>query len=218
MVTVTDGWCPTAARIIGVGMARPDCCCGPRDPTVLRLCYSSIGRYGAIRAAPGLCRVVLETVTRLRRRRRSAKPTRRPDCLPSICACGRRWSRPRWPGSAELNGPTRRSSPMPAATSRLRRQLAAATDRPGARSAGPWRRTAAAPAAHHGDRGRGLRLVHARRRGSDAVTSESSDQLAAASADVSCSAAARGSLAAVMARTTTIRRAPASRTSGSRSG
>ncbi|CNM12672.1 Uncharacterised protein [Mycobacterium tuberculosis] len=56
-----------------------------------------------------------------------------------------------------------------AVTSRIRRQLATTADRSGDRATGPVRRTAAAAAAHHSDRGRGFPLVYAGRRGSGAL-------------------------------------------------
>ena len=89
-VTATDGWYPTAAPTTGAGMARPVCCCGPRGPTAPPRCCCSIGRCGVIRAAPGLCRAVPGTATRLPSRPRSAKRTKRPAWPPSGSPCGRR--------------------------------------------------------------------------------------------------------------------------------
>lgn len=48
-------------------------------------------------------------------------------------------------------------------------ELATTADRSGDRATGPVRRTAAAAAAHHSDRGRGFPLVYAGRRGSGAL-------------------------------------------------
>lgn len=157
-------------------------------------CCCSTARCGAIRAAPGACRAVLETATRRRNRPRSANRARRRACPPSDSRCGPRWSPPRCAGSTTRTGPTPPLSPMPgvaghraqpgkrrtalggrerggrlAVTSRIRRQLATTADRSGDRATGPVRRTAAAAAAHHSDRGRGFPLVYAGRRGSGAL-------------------------------------------------
>lgn len=66
--TVTDGWCPTAALRTGAATVRPVCCFGLRGRTAPPRCCCSTARCGAIRAAPGACRAVLETATRRRNR------------------------------------------------------------------------------------------------------------------------------------------------------
>src|SRR5215469_18656032 len=88
--TVTDGWYPTAALITGADMARPVCCCGLRGPTEPPRCCCSIGRCGAIKAALGVCRAVLETATRPPNRPRSAKRAKRLGYWPNDSLCGRR--------------------------------------------------------------------------------------------------------------------------------
>lgn len=111
--TVTDGWCPTAALRTGAATVRPVCCFGLRGRTAPPRCCCSTARCGAIRAAPGACRAVLETATRRRNRPRSANRARRRACPPSDSRCGPRWSPPRCAGSTTRTGPTPPLSPMP---------------------------------------------------------------------------------------------------------
>lgn len=192
--TVTDGWCPTAALRTGAATVRPVCCFGLRGRTAPPRCCCSTARCGAIRAAPGACRAVLETATRRRNRPRSANRARRRACPPSDSRCGPRWSPPRCAGSTTRTGPTPPLSPMPgscwtpcptgkapncAGWPRTRWPTCRyIPDSPPVgndcgplrdRATGPVRRTAAAAAAHHSDRGRGFPLVYAGRRGSGAL-------------------------------------------------
>lgn len=192
--TVTDGWCPTAALRTGAATVRPVCCFGLRGRTAPPRCCCSTARCGAIRAAPGACRAVLETATRRRNRPRSANRARRRACPPSDSRCGprghRRGVRGRrhaldlhhrcrrcrgvaghraQPGKRRTALGGRERGGRLAVTSRIRRQLATTADRSGDRATGPVRRTAAAAAAHHSDRGRGFPLVYAGRRGSGAL-------------------------------------------------
>ncbi|CEJ32864.1 Putative 7,8-dihydro-8-oxoguanine-triphosphatase [Mycobacterium tuberculosis variant bovis] len=92
---------------------RPVCCFGLRGRTAPPRCCCSTARCGAIRAAPGACRAVLETATRRRNRPRSANRARRRACPPSDSRCGPRWSPPRCAGSTTRTGPTPPLSPMP---------------------------------------------------------------------------------------------------------
>ena len=241
--TATDGWCPTPAPITGDGTARPACCCARRARTAPRRCCCSTGRRGAIRAAPGVCRAAPATATRppeqaaVREAHEEAGLT-----AERLHGAGDRGHRRGLRASAVRTGPTPPSSPTRGEllhTVPEPGERRAALGRPRTRwpncrctpdsppagngcapprrcAAGPRRRTPAAPAAHPGDRDRGLRLVHAGRRGPGAVAAESPDQFAAASADLSCGPRPAGPAAAVIARTTTMRRAPASSTSGRR--
>ena len=199
MATVTDGWYPTAAPITGVGTARPVCCCGPRGPTEPPRCCCSIGRCGAIRAVPGVCRAAPGTAMRsaeetavreaheeagLSAERLAVRATvvtaefagiggTQLDLHHRRRRCRRVAAHRAQPGKRRVALGRRGRGGRPAAASRLRRQLATAAHGPGDRAAGPRRRTPPAPAAHAGDRGRGLHLVHAGRRGPGAVAAES---------------------------------------------
>lgn len=192
--TVTDGWCPTAALRTGAATVRPVCCFGLRGRTAPPRCCCSTARCGAIRAAPGACRAVLETARdagtdRGPRIERGGGPVRRATrgaghgghrrgvrgrrhaldlhhrCRRCRGVAGHRAQ----PGKRRTALGGRERGGRLAVTSRIRRQLATTADRSGDRATGPVRRTAAAAAAHHSDRGRGFPLVYAGRRGSGAL-------------------------------------------------